>query len=153
MLRRLKASSVVFIILFAIPVVFALLFYLGKVRPGTEGTTMEEPLITDEFLIMSYVYFGAALLVTVVFMIREVIRHVRSARGILTALAVLTVLTVLCYLWASRELIPGFTNASNVEQTVKLVDTGLKMAYVLGAAAVAGVLYTEIKAMIRKSNP
>ena len=39
-------------------VIFAILFYIGGVVPGTEGTRYEEPKVTNSFIVYAYILFG-----------------------------------------------------------------------------------------------
>ena len=148
---RSKIASLTMLILFVLAACFFLFFYLGKVVPGTEGTPVEEPLITDEVIVLAYFYFGVALFSVIIFAFFEFLHHPQSARGILISMAAFTVLFGLGFLMASSETIPGFNNPSNMKQTVRLVDTGLKTAYIFSALAIIGVIYTEISGML-KSN-
>ena len=149
MLNRSKISSVVMLVLFALAIFFALFFYLGNAVPGTEGTPVEEPLITDEFLILIYIYFGIALFAVLGFYLLDLLKNPKAARGILIAFGSVVVILGISYLWASGTIIPGFNNPSNVKPTLKLVDTGLKAAYVFGVLALAGIVYTEVSGMMR----
>ena len=53
----------------AVTVVFALIFYLGDVVPETAGTRLEEPVITQSFLVWAYILFFVTAGITVVFSI------------------------------------------------------------------------------------
>lgn len=148
---RSKIASAVIMVLFALAVGFALFFYIGKVQPGTEGTPVEEPLVTDEVIILSYVYFGIALFLTLIFFVFEIIRNPKGAKGILIGFAFFAAIFGLSYLMATGNQIPGFNNPSNVAPTIKLVDAGLKAVYIFISLAVTGVLYTEISGMLRSN--
>lgn len=149
---RAKISSLVMLILFALAIVFALFFYLGRVVPGTQGTPVEEPLITDEVIILAYVYFGIALFSVLVFSLFEFLRHPQGAKGILISFAAFVVLFGIGYLMANGKTIPGFNNPDNVAHTVKWVDAGLKTAYIFSGIAIIGIIYTEIAGMLRSNN-
>lgn len=146
---RSKISSFTMLVLFLLAICFILFFYLGNVMPGTEGTPVEEPMITDEFLTLTYVYFGIALFAVFAFSLFELLKSPKAAKGILIAIGFVVAVFVLSYLWASGNLIPGFTHPSNIKPTLKLVDTGLKAAYVFGTLAITGVIYTEISGMLK----
>ena len=45
-------------VLMALTLVFAILFYFGGVVEGTEGTRYEEPLITNSFILFTYILVG-----------------------------------------------------------------------------------------------
>lgn len=146
---RSKIASVTMLILFALAIGIALFFYWGNVQPGTEGTPVEEPLVTDEIIILSYTYFGIALFVALLFAVFAVIRNPGSARGILIGFAVLIVIFGLSYLLATGKTIPEFNNPSNVKPILKMVDAGLKAVYIFIVLAVVGVIYTEISGMLK----
>ncbi|MBN2482422.1 MAG: hypothetical protein JXB19_11820 [Bacteroidales bacterium] len=148
---RSKISSVTILVFFALAIGFTLFFYLGNVQPGTEGTPVEEPMVTDEVIILSYIYFGIALFLALIFFVFEILRNPKSAKSILIGFVVFVAIFGLGYLMATGNPIPGFNNPSNVKPTIKLVDAGLKAAYIFIGLAVTGVIYTEISGML-KSN-
>ena len=65
---RLKTIiNIILWVLIGISLVFLLIFYFGKVVSGTEGTNLEEPVITDLALRWSYVMVLIATLATLGF--------------------------------------------------------------------------------------
>lgn len=151
LLKKIRPSAIVMLVLFLVAFCFALIFYLGNVQPGTAGTPVEEPLITDEFLILTYVYFGAALFLTLIFSISAFLGNPRAARNMLIGAVIFIAIFGLSYLISTGVVIPGFSNQSNVAPTIRWVDAGLKAVYFFGGLAVIGVIYTEISGMM-KSN-
>ena len=149
MFKKLKFSSWIMLILFALAVVFSLIFYLGNVQPGTAGTPVEEPVVTDEFLIMAYVYFGIALFTVILFSLYQLLQEPKAGRNLLIGIGVFIVIAGISYLSASGKPVPDFNNPSNTSGTVKGVDTGLIAAYIFGGLAIAGVIYTEISGMLK----
>lgn len=149
---RAKLSSLAMLVLFALAIFFALFFYLGRVVPGTEGTPVEEPLITDEVIVLAYVYFGIALFSVIVFSFFEFMHHPQSARGILVSMVAFIILFGIGYLMANGRTIPGFNNPDNVPNTIKFVDAGLKTAYIFSGIAIIGVIYTEVAGMLRSNK-
>jgi hypothetical protein len=148
---RSKISSLSMLVLFAFALFFALLFYFGRVVPGTEGTPVEEPLVTDEVIVLAYVYFGIALFSVIVFAFFEFLQHPQNAKRLLISFAAFVVLFGMGFLMANNKTIPGFNNPSNTMQTVRWVDAGLKSAYLFIGLAVIGVIYTEIAGMLRSN--
>jgi hypothetical protein len=88
----------------------------------------------------------------IIFSFFEFLRHPQSARGILISFVAFVVLFGIGFLLANGRIIPGFNNPSNVKQTVKLVDAGLKTAYIFSGLAIIGVVYTEITGMLRANK-
>ncbi len=152
MFRKLKLSSLVMIILFMLAAVFAVFFYFGKVKAGTLGTPVEEPVVTDEILVLGYVYFIAAVCLACYAAIRGVIRNPGSLKDLLISAGVFVGIILLSFLISTNNLIPDFNNESNVPGVIRFVDTGLKAVYIFGGLALAGILYTEIAGMLRSNQ-
>jgi hypothetical protein len=152
MLKKLKFSSLVLLVLFLLAIIFAAFFYFGAVKPGTEATPAEEPLITDEFLMMGYVYFIVALCLSLYVAVRGLVKNSASLKNILISTGVFLGIIIFSFLISTGNLIPGFTSAGNTPSVIRLVDTGLKAAYIFGGLALAGIVYTEIAGMLRSNQ-
>ena len=152
MLRKLKLSSLIMLILFLLAVIFAVFFYFGGVKSGTLGTPAEEPLITDEFLVLGYVYFIIAVCLALYVTVRGVIKNPLSARNMLISAGVFRGIILISYLISTGNLIPGFSNPANTPSVLRLVDTGLKATYIFGGLALTGIIYTEITGMLRSNQ-
>ena len=151
LLRKLKLSSLVMIILFMIAAVFAVFFYFGKVKAGTLGTPVEEPVVTDEVLVLGYIYFIAAVCLAVYVAIRGVIHDPGSLKNLLISVGAFIGIILLSFLISNNNLIPDFSNEANEPSVIRFVDTGLKAVYIFGGLALAGILYTEIAGMLRSN--
>ena len=141
-----KIVNIVLWVLLGISVVLTVLFYFGKVVPGTEGTTTEEPVATDAMLTWAYILFGIALLITIVFSLINVIINPSGAKKGLISILFMVVVFALGYLLASDTPLsmPGYEGTENVPNVIKWVGTGLNAAYILAALAFLSILYVEI---------
>ena len=141
-----KIISIILYVLMGISLILVVIFYFGNVVPGTEGTSMEEPMITGKIL------FWAAMLViltaglTIIFPIIHLISNPKSAKQILFVLLGVAILIFIAYSLASNEVlkIPGYTGKDNVQGTLKFVGTGLFLTYILAGLATLSILYSEI---------
>jgi hypothetical protein len=129
-----------------VSVVLAVLFYLGKVVPGTEGTNMEEPVITEVFLKWTYVMAVGAAVVTLLFSIVNLILNPKGLRQAIIGIVGLAVLLVASYFLASDEILnmPGYDGTGNEPGTLKFAGTELYLTYILAGLAVLSIVYSEI---------
>ena len=138
-------------ILMGVTIVFAVIFYLGKVVPDTAGTRLEEPVITESFLVWAYILFFATAGITVIFSIVNFIVNPKGARKSLVALVAAVVVIVVAYLLADDTVLnmPFYDGKDNVPSTLKLVDTGLFTAYLLSGIAVLTIIYTAVSRVFK----
>lgn len=134
-------------ILLAIGFVFGIIFYVGDVVPGTKGTSLEEPLITDNFLILAYIYFGIAAVLALIFPVIYIVTHPKKVKNVLLGILVFAIIIVIGYLLGSDKQLASNPDVSVT--TMKLVDSGLKAAYIFLGLAFIGVIYSEISGIFR----
>lgn len=133
-------------VLMAVTVVYALIFYLGNVVPGTEGTRLEEPTITQSFLVWAYILFFLTAGITVVFSVINFIVNPKGAKKSLIGLIGAAVIILIAYLLSDDTVLnmPFYDGKDNVPSTLKLVDTGLYTAYILVGLAALSILWSTI---------
>ena len=139
--------------LMAVTVVFALLFYLGKVAPGTEGTRIEEPVITQSFLVWAYVLFFLTAGITVIFSIANFIANPKGAKKSLVGIGAAVVIIFVAYLLADDTVLnmPFYDGGDNVPGILKMVDTGLYTAYMLVVVAFLTILWSSVSRVFKKN--
>ena len=142
-----RVVSIFLYILMAIGFIFAIIFYFGNVVPGTEGTSMQEPVITGKFLILSYIYFAIAALLTIAFPLIYMITHPSKVKGALISIIAFGGIVLIGYLLGSDA--PLASNPDVGATTLKLVDSGLKISYILLALAFIGIIYSEVASVRR----
>jgi len=143
-----RILSISLYVLLAVSVVFALSFYLGKKIPGTEGTAFEEPRITENMIIWAYILVGIAAIAAIIFPVITLIKNPSHAKNILIIILVAAVLVGASYLMASSEPI-SFLKVDATESTLRLVDTGLTIGYILASIAFLGILFYEVASLFR----
>ncbi|HJX71986.1 MAG TPA: hypothetical protein VJ346_08540 [Bacteroidales bacterium] len=143
----LRIISILLYVLLGIGLIVAILFYFGGVVPGTKGTSLAEPLITDKALILSYIYFGIAALLTLIFPVIYIITHPKKVKGALLSVLFFAVIMIVGYLLGSGSKLPDNPDISTT--TMKLVDSGLIAAYIFLGLAFIGILYSEISSIFR----
>ena len=138
--------------LMAITLVFAVLFYLGGVVKGTEGTRYEEPLITNSFILYTYFLVAITVLLTVFFSVRALVLNPKGLKLALMAIGILAVLMGIAALLADDTVLnlPHYKGKGNVPRTLWWTDIGLYVAYFLAALAVIAILYSEISKYFKK---
>jgi len=132
----LAASAVIF-----------LLYYVGPTVPGTEGTSMSEPVVTSLSLKYAFVVLVLAMLLAILFPVINSIRDPKNVgRSLLTALGVIIVLGV-CYYFASGEKLnlPNYSGTDNEPGVLKIVDTGLFAMYLSFLGALVAIVYSEVR--------
>jgi len=141
-----KTISIILYVLMGISVVLVALFYFGKLVPGTEGTNMEEPVITGKILIWAAILVVITAGLALIFPIINLVANPKSAKSGLFILLGIAVLIFIAYTLASNEVlkIPGYTGTDNVPGILKIAGTGLFTTYILAGLAVLSILYSEI---------
>ncbi|MBL7111723.1 MAG: hypothetical protein ISS19_07270 [Bacteroidales bacterium] len=146
-----RIASIVLWILLALSVVLFGIFYFGNFVPGTEGTPMEEPLITNKILLWAFILMILTLVVALVFPLIYIIMNPKSAIRLLIILAVIAVFVFIAYSLGSDEIMnmPGYNGPDNVGSVLKKADTGLILTYILFIGALGSILYTEISKIFK----
>ena len=141
-----KTISIILYVLMGISVVLVALFYFGKLVPGTEGTSMEEPVITGKILIWAVILVIITLGLALIFPIINIFTNPKSAKSGLFILLGVVILVFVAYTLASNEVlkIPGYTGTDNIPGVLKIAGTGLFITYILAGLAVLSILYSEI---------
>jgi cellulose synthase/poly-beta-1,6-N-acetylglucosamine synthase-like glycosyltransferase len=132
--------------LMVISVVLAVLFYFGKVVPGTEGTNMHEPTITKTFLLWAGILTGLIALLSLVFPIINLVSHPKAAKKTLITIVGVAILIFVAWMLAADAVldIPQYEGKENVPKILKLAGTGLYTTYILAGLAILSILYSEI---------
>jgi hypothetical protein len=146
--RLSRIISIILYVLLAISVIFAFLFYMGKKVPGTEGTSFEEPQITQTVLLWAYILVGIAAVAAVIIPIFNLIKNPASAKNLLIVVVIFAVLIGISYLLSSSHPI-SFLKVDATAKTLKWVGTGLITAYIFAAVAFLGILAYEISSLFR----
>lgn len=141
-----KIVSYVLYALMGISVLLAILFYFGKVIPGTEGTNMHEPTVTKTILLWAGILAGLTALLSIVFPIINVVTNPKAAKKTLFTVLGVAVLIFIAWLLSSDAILdmPHYDGTDNVPSTLKLAGTGLFTAWILVVLAILSILYSEI---------
>jgi hypothetical protein len=141
-----KTISIILYVLMGISVVLVALFYFGKLVPGTEGTNMEEPVITGKILIWAAMLVILTAGLALIFPIINLVANPKSAKSGLFILLGVAVLIFIAYTLASNEVleIPGYIGKDNIPGILKIAGTGLFTTYILTGLAMLSILYSEI---------
>jgi len=144
-----KLSKIVTYFLYAlmlISVVLVILFYFGKVVPGTEDTNFEEPVITKTILLWAGILVGLTAVLSLVFPLINVVTNPKAAKGTLFTLIGAAILIFIAWILASDAVLdmPHYEGKDNVPKTLKLAGTGLFTTYILAGLAILSILYSEI---------
>ncbi|MRS01704.1 hypothetical protein EG832_00515 [bacterium] len=147
-----KLTSALLWVFMGITVIFAIIFFVGGVVPGTEGTRYEEPRVTDSFIIYAYLLLGITIFITIFFSIRNFILNPKGLKNSLIALAVGIVLIGLAALLADNTVLdlPHYKGKDNVPRTLFLTDVGLYGGYFLLILAFLAIIYSEISRYFKK---
>lgn len=147
-----KLSSILLWVLMGITVFFAIVFFVGGVVPGTEGTRYEEPKATNSFIFYAYILFAFTILVTLFFTIRNFILNPRSLKLYVVVIIVTAVLIGLAALLADNTVLdlPHYKGKDNVPRTLFWTDVGLFVAYFLLIIAFLAIIYSVISRYFKK---
>lgn len=141
-----KIVSYILYTLMIVSVVLAVLFYFGKVIPGTEGTNMHEPVVTKTILLWAGILAGITALLSLVFPVIHMVANPKVIKKTVLILVGVAVLIFVAWILASDALLdmPHYEGKDNVPSTLKLAGTGLWTAYILAGLAALSILYSEI---------
>ena len=144
--KYIKIINYILYALLGVSLTLVLVFYLGNLVPGTEGTSMEEPVITETLLRWAYVMAIGAAVITVGFSIFNMIINPKGLKQGLFVLVGVVILFGAAYLLASDQIlsIETYEGTQNEPITLKWTGTGLYAMYILAGGAVLSILYSEI---------
>lgn len=147
-----RLSTIVLWVFMGLTVIFAIIFFLGGVVPGTEGTRYEEPKVTNSFIIYAYILLGITILLTVFFSIRNFIVNPSNLKGTLITVVVAVVLIGIAALIADNTVLdlPHYKGKDNVPRTLFLTDVGLYVGYFLLGLAFLSIIYSVISKNFKK---
>jgi hypothetical protein len=130
----------------ATTVVMAVIFYAGPLVEGSAGTNLEEPVITETFLLWAFILFAITAGLTVIFSLIGMILNPKGAKKSLVALVVGVVVILVSWYFADDTVLnlPHYTGSDNVPGTLKFVDTALFTTYLLAGIAILAIFYSEI---------
>ena len=150
--RITKLSSILLWVLMGLTVIFAILFYVGGVVPGTEGTRYEEPKVTNSFIVFAYILLGVTVLTLLFFALRSYVQNPKGLKGVLIALGVVAVLIGIAALLADNTVLdlPHYKGPDNVPTTLFWTDIGLYVAYFLLAGAFLTIIYSVVSKYFKK---
>ncbi len=141
-----KIINIILWILLGVSVILVVLFYFGKIVPGTEDTNMEEPVITEMFLRWTYLMAIASALLALGFSLFHAIMNPKALKQTLFVALGAAVLIIVAYFLSSDQILnmPGYEGIENEPGTLKWAGTGLYVTYLLAGLAVLSIFYSEI---------
>ena len=123
-------------VLIGISVVFSALFFMESI---------DESL----FLNWSYILLGIATVAAIVFPIINIVQNPKKAKMVIAGIVGLAVVFGISYAMASgQEIKLGEDNIISAS-TVKMVDAGLIMTYILGGLSVAAAIFDGVSKMFK----
>ncbi len=138
--------SIILWVLLGISLLLVGLFYFGGAIPGTEGTNMYEPKITETLLNWAYVMVIATIVIALGFSIVNLITYPKALKQSIFILLGVGVLVIVSYYLASDQILsmPGYDGNENVPKTLKSVGTGLYLTYIIFGIAFLTIVYSEV---------
>lgn len=137
-----KISKIVLYILFGLSILVAVIFYFGSKEPKSPGSDILIPTFIGQSLNWSYLLLLIAAVLALIFPIISIFSNPKKLKGTLIGLLVIVVFVGIAYLLASDVPVPSKEEAA--ASTLRIVDTGFIMLYVLLAVAVLGLLVSTI---------
>jgi putative copper export protein len=139
-----KVLSIILYILMGVSAVFVGIFYFGGVVEGTEGTPLEEPVITETILKWAYGLIITAAVGAIIFPLGYMIVNPRNAVKALISLGIIAVVILVASLFASDAPLMTETFKFTDTTVLKQVGTGIYTTYLLLGIAILSILYSEI---------
>jgi FtsH-binding integral membrane protein len=147
-----KLTSILLWVLMGVTVIFVIIFFIGGVVPGTEGTRYQEPRVTNSFIIYAYVLLGITVLVTLFFTIWNFVLNPKNLKFALFAVVIGIVLIGIAALLADNTVLdlPHYKGKDNVPRTLFLTDVGLIVAYFLLSLAFLTIIFSVVSKYFKK---
>ena len=137
-------------VLMGISAALMVFFYFGAEVPGTAGTPMSEPVVTETILIWAYILVGLAILSAVIFPAIRMITNPKNAKKTLIGLVSVAVIVFIAWQFSSDEVLPLATeHPDNVPRVLKMAGAQLGTMYILLVVAILSILYTEIRNLFK----
>ncbi|MCG8698659.1 MAG: hypothetical protein MI922_11450 [Bacteroidales bacterium] len=133
-----KLSNIVLIALICVTAVLAIMFFGG---PWIEVQGVEQPKYTGTFIGWAVCLAVIAALLTIVFSFANIFSSMKSLKNAGMGIGAMVVLALISWLMSSDAPLAGKELTSF---TLKWVDSGLYLTYILVLLAVAGIIYSEI---------
>ena len=134
-----------FYAIMAVSAVMVIWFYFGNDVPGTTGTTTEEPVITETFIIWAYILTAIAAAFSLIFPIFFFVRNPGTGKKTIFTILGIGVVVVVAFFLSSNEILNlGYNHPDNVPGTLKYAGTGLISVYLLIAIAFISIIVFEI---------
>jgi len=135
-----------------ITIIFALIFYLGEVKPETAGTRLEEPVITQSFLVWAYILFFLTAGITIVFSIINFIVNPSGGKKTLISLVFGIAVIVIAFLFADDTVLnmPYYDGKDNVPGMLRFADTMLFTSYILVVVAFLAIVGSAVSRLFRR---
>ena len=137
--------KIFFYSLMGISALMVILFYFGNDVAGTTGTTTEEPVITETFIVWAYILTGIAAACSLIFPIIFFAGNPASGKKtIFTVLGIGVVILIAYFISSDAILNLGYNHPDNVPGTLKYAGTGIFTMYLLIAIAFLSIIVFEI---------
>jgi len=145
---------IVSFILIALAVLFIVMIWI-KGDTALENDLSLQDRIMNPFAWTTYIAFGIAFVMAVIFPVFQVIRNPKNAMRALLVVALLVVIGLISYFIASDSLDGdvlqnAFRKGDLTAAGSKRVGTALIGTYILGAIAVITVLYSAVASIFKK---
>jgi len=143
-----KYSNYVLYLLFAITLVYVVMFYFGDVN---EDSAYPHPVATDSFLNWANILFWVAIAITLGFELYHIVMNPKSAVRTLISLAIIAVIVLVAYgLSDDTPLkIVGYQGSDNVPSMLTMAGTMLYTMYILFAVTIVVILYSELSRLFK----
>jgi len=143
-----KYSNYVLYLLFAITLVYIIMFYFG---PMNEDSAYPHPVATDAFLNWANILFWIAVVITLGFELFHIAMNPKSAVRTLISLGILLVLVLIAYSMADDTPLKliGYNGPDNVPSMLKMSGTMLYTTYLLFFVTILVILYSELSRVFK----
>ena len=143
MIKLSKYINYVLYLIFAITLVYVVMFYFGE---WNEDSAYPHPVSTDAFLNWANILIWITIVITLVFELFHIVMNPKSAVRTLISVAIILGIVFIAYsLSDSAEMnIIGYNGTDNVPSMLTMAGTMLYTTYILFGVTVAVILYAEL---------
>ena len=132
-------------------VVFVMLFFGGTETKVIGQKSLDAPNFLNFSMMWTYILFAIAAGAVILFFLFLIISQPKKALVTIAIFGGIAIIGVICYFFTSGDLLTlNRPNPDNNPGTLKLSEAALFTMYVLIALNIAGILFTEVRKLIKR---
>ena len=143
MIKLSKYINYVLYLIFAITLVYVVMFYFGE---WNEDSAYPHPVSTDAFLNWANILLWIAIGITLAFELFHIVMNPKSAVRTLISVGIILVIVFIAYSLSDSTALDiiGYNGPDNVPSKLTMAGTMLYTMYILFGVTLVVILYVEL---------